>query len=176
MVIKGNWWHLLTLILNGQWCVMCDVLSPIFESVDFSVELWSVGSQLYPFVPGYLRTEVIHLRWRWGASGPVSTCSPGGVLRLPLRDRDLVPGTGAKAACVGHQVAADWLHALLFFQKSSAWRMSGSRPGLPLVNQHPLGAFVFHFLGALPSTACLPDPGPGVHSDESQAHPGATAS
>ena len=103
-------------------------------------------------------------------------CSPGGLLPLPLRNWDLIPGTGAKAACVGHQVDADWLHPLLFFQKSSAWRMSGSRPGLSLVNQRLLDTFVFHFLGALLSTAFLPNPGPGVYSDESQAHPGATAS
>jgi len=56
-----------------------------------------------------------------------------------------MPGTGAKAACVGHQVDADWLHHLLFFQKSCAWRMSGSRPGLSLVNQRLLDAFVFTF-------------------------------
>lgn len=101
-------------------------------------------------------------------------CFLGGLLP-PLRDPDLLPGTVRLGVLI-----TEWLHpgsqGLLLFQERFAWRMSGSHPGISLVNQGQFDAFVFRFAGALPSTAFLPDPGPGVHSDESQTHPGATAS
>lgn len=58
-----------------------------------------------PFVPGYLRGDSFRMGMRCQRAS--FHVFPGWTASSSAQETDLIPGTGAKAACVGHQVDAD---------------------------------------------------------------------